>query len=123
MQPACRLQRREREEKISDSVAPSEHVVDHFAIETVIRTLLSRLERKVSPNKASVRQQSSKKNVGTEVHVMMAIESFRLNSIETTKLVELSLYNVPKGPREPRVEEGLGGGMPQQARSDLMLTF
>jgi hypothetical protein len=54
---------------------------------------------------------------------MMAIDSFRLCSIETTELVALGGHDVLEGAHEPRVENDSGKGVTQQVRGEFVLTL
>ena len=54
---------------------------------------------------------------------MMAIESYRLCSIEATELVELGLHDVLEGAGEPRMKKYPGKAAPPQVRGELALMF
>jgi hypothetical protein len=54
---------------------------------------------------------------------MMAIESLRFRSVQTTKLVALGGHEVFKGADEERVKDTAGKWAPQQVRGDFVLIF
>src|SRR5437762_3780229 len=98
-------------------------MVRYPAVETVAEALLSWLKREVAPDNCSARQKSSKQNVGTEVHVVMAIHPLRLGAVEARELVTLRRHNILEGPDEPRMEHHWRQPVPHQVPCEFALPF
>jgi hypothetical protein len=70
-------------------MTPRQHTVYDLPVEPVAEAFLSRLEGEVPPYDSSGWQESPQENIGTKVHVVMAIQPLRRRAVQATELVEL----------------------------------
>jgi hypothetical protein len=84
-----RLKGHEGKKEVRGAMAPGQGTVNKMAIETVRPALLSPPKCVISPNNSARRQESAQEDVGTKMHVMMAVDAPRRRSIETIELIEL----------------------------------
>jgi len=98
-------------------------VVHSFSIKAVPEVLLPALEREVSPHDRCLWEQLLEKYVHAEVHVMMAVDLFRVFPIDTAEFVELGRHQVFERSDKSRVKYTLGEAVSQQVPSELLLAF
>jgi hypothetical protein len=122
-EPLCRMQWRERKEKIRNPMASHQYLINPSPIQTVPNTLLSWLEREISSDHGPVWHDSREKDVTTKVHVMMTVHSIGNYAIEPGKFVKLCLHHIFERVYEPRMKQHLSKAMlPQVRRGPLLVS-
>src|SRR5690349_15383083 len=120
---ARRLQGRQREEKVGDTVPPRQPAVDHPPIEAIQVALLARLEREAPSDDATGGQQALREDVGAQMHVVVAVESNGVRTVKTAELVDLRADDVVEVTRQSGAEDGLREAMPPKISAQDRLTL
>lgn len=122
-QPIARLKWFKLEKTIHQSVPPRKDAVHDPPVEAIQNVFLPRLKCEISSNDGTLRQQPLEDHVGTKVHVVMAVQTARLFSIETTELIDLCLHDIVEITNKQGMKSYLRIALAPQVCSKYALTF
>src|SRR5215468_7789567 len=108
LQPVGTIKWRQRKQIVDDPVAASQRRARERTEDAVSEGLLTGFKGEMSTHKRSGRQELAPNHIRREMHMMMAIVSFRLFAIEAQEFVALGGHEIGKGRGEPGIGKSAG---------------